>query len=494
MSAQSSRARGNPFSPRAALALVLFGVLSFIVLLWVIGSGMADPGPGAKGSHVSGKGLDGYAAFATYLEQRGYAVKKVQSRGGLRQGGLLVLTPTRRTTAEELAAVIDERRKHGPTILIMPKWIAAPLPPAQAKAKPKPGFVQLVEAIAPDWRGFHDEVGVRIDPLAGGAQNRRWEGLGTSGTMPDPARVLWGGGGRLVPLISVESGEKVLAGYFADGGNYPALRAVATMSEPTSDDELYDAPSEAASEAASDEPAVEPTGAASTDYAADPSSEPVTTPIVTASATPLYDPDKYANAYPVILVFEPDLLNNYGMAQQANAVLGERLVQAALAGKAKTVNFDLTLDGFGHSQNLLELAFEPPFLAATLCLLLAALVALWRAFNRFGPPLLTGRSIAFGKYALVSNAAGLLRRARRLHLVGAPYADAARERLVKALALPARLDPAQAEKAIDRALAARDPAATPFSAAAAQLRAAKGPRNLLRAAQALHSLERTLTQ
>ena len=479
MSSQTlTRGRGALFTPRGALALVLFGALSFVALLWMIGSGMADPEPGAKGSHVNGKGLDGYAAFAGYLEQRGYAVKKIQSRGALRRGGLLVLTPTHSSSPEELAAVIDERRDQGPTILIMPKWIAAPLDKVNPKAKAKKGFVQLVEAIAPNWRGFHDEVGVRIDPLAQTATGKGWRGFGTTGTLPDATRVLSGGGGRLVPLVGVGNNRMALAGYFADGGDYPALREVATEAEPGPDEE------------ANTEPADQP----SDEYAADPPPEPLVIPIDTASAAPLYDPEKYADAYPVIVVFEPDLLNNYGMAQQANAVLGERLIQAALDGEDKAVSFDLTLDGYGRSQNLLELAFKPPFLAATLCLLLAGMVALWRAFNRFGPPLLTGRSIAFGKYALVSNAAGLLRRARRLHLVGAPYADAARERLVKALALPARLDPAQAEKAIDRALAARDPSATPFSAAAAQLRAAKGPRNLLRAAQLLHSLERTLTQ
>ena len=466
------------FSPRAALALVVFGALCFIALLWTIGSGMADPEPGAEGAHVKGKGLNGYAAFATYLEQRGYTVKKVQSRGGLHQGGLLILTPAHSTSPEELAAVIDERREQGPTILIMPKWIALPLDKISPKAKAKKGFVQLVEAIAPDWKGFHDEVGVRIDPPANSAAGKGWHGFGAAGTLPDPTRVLTGGGGRLVPLVEVGNNHSALAGYFADGGNYPALRAVAAEEEPVPEEDYGDVPV--------DQP--------SDEYASDPPPEVVPIPIVTANPPLLYDPDKYLDSYPVIVVFEPDLLNNYGMAQQANAVLGERLVQAALAGKDKVVAFDLTLDGYGRSQNLLELAFKPPFLAATLCLLLAALVALWRAFNRFGPPLLTGRSIAFGKRALVSNAAGLLRRARRLHLVGAPYADAARERLVKALALPARLDPAQAEKAIDRALAARDPAATPFSAAAAQLRGAKGPRNLLRAAQALHSLERTLTQ
>ena len=479
-----SAARGNPFSPRAALGLVLFGALSFVALLWAIGSGMADPEPGAKGSHVNGKGLDGYAAFAGFLEQRGYDVRRVQSRGALRQGGLLILTPVHGTSAEELAAVIDERRNQGPTILIMPKWIAAPLPENTPSKQAKKGFVQLVEAIAPNWRGFHDEVGVRIERADAATQDNSWHGLGSSGKLPDPGHLLWGGGGRLVTLIEAGTAHKVLAGYFADGGDYPSLRAAAIGPEPSPDEDPGEAIALPSEEAPAD------------DYAADPAPAPVpiTIPIDTASSAPQYDPEKYADAYPVIVVFEPDLLNNYGMAQQANAVLGERLVQAALGGKFETVSFDLTLDGYGRSQNLLQLAFTPPFLAATLCLLLAGLVALWRAFHRFGPPLLTGRSIAFGKRALVSNAAGLLRRARRLHLVGAPYADAARERLVKALALPSRLDPAAAEKAIDRALAARDPDALPFSAAAAQLRAAKGARNLLRAAQRLHSLERILTQ
>jgi hypothetical protein len=198
--------------------------------------------------------------------------------------------------------------------------------------------------------------------------------------------------------------------------------------------------------------------------------------------------------YPVIVVFDPDFLNNYGFAHRENAVATEALVRLALRGESTQVMFDLTLAGYGRSESLLELAFTPPFLAATLCLLLAAGVALWRAYHRFGPPMLAGRSIAFGKRALVGNAAGLLRRAKRLHLVGAPYADAVRERLVKALALPARLEPQAAEAAIDRALHARTGQSDAFSNASAALRAARGPRDMLRAAQTLSSLERTLLQ
>ena len=179
------------------------------------------------------------------------------------------------------------------------------------------------------------------------------------------------------------------------------------------------------------------------------------------------------------------------MRDQANARLAERLVHAATGG-AQIVNFDLTLNGFTRALNLLTLAFTPPFLAATLCLLLAAVATGWRAFLRFGPPRAGVRAIAFGKQALVSNAAGLIRRSRRLHLITTPYATRARERLVQALALPRLADVAATEAAIDRALAARAPEATPFSAIAARLRAAHSPHDIIKAAQDLHALERTL--
>ena len=102
------------------------------------------------------------------------------------------------------------------------------------------------------------------------------------------------------------------------------------------------------------------------------------------------------------------------------------------------------------------------------------------------------RAIAFGKRALVSNAAGLIRRTGRLHLVAAPYADAARERLARALALPHHADAAATEAAIDRALAARAPAMRPFSLISAELRASHRPHDMLRAAQDLNALERML--
>jgi hypothetical protein len=151
--------------------------------------------------------------------------------------------------------------------------------------------------------------------------------------------------------------------------------------------------------------------------------------------------------------------------------------------------FDLTLNGFGATKNLLTLAFRPPFLAATLCLILALVVVGWRAFGRFGPPLPEARTIAFGKARLAANAAGFIRRSGRLHLLGTPFVDLIARRLAATLGLR-RADPHE----IDLALTRRAPDAPRFSELADRLTAARGPSQTLRAAHALKSLERTVSR
>lgn len=427
----------SPFSPRTVLGLVVVGAAAFVAFLWMIGAGLSGGNPNNGTASVGGKGLTGYAAMADFLERRGYDVSRVQSKGGLRQPGLLVLTPPQGMDGAEIEKVIAARRRIGPTLVITPKWLA--LPVGELDPKAKPGWVALGDATTPEWQGFLDDVGVDISPMRRDGAVGAWRGAGAAGAVPVSEKVLSGQGPRLVPLVVGAQDGRMLAAWLNDGGYYGALYDLTEGTPPSLDEDEAD-----------------------------------------------YE------LYPLVVVFEPDLLNNYGFADLENARLAEALVQAALDGGDKRVAFDLTMVGFVRTENLLTLAFTPPFLAATLCLLLAALVAGWRAFNRFGPPRLGTRAIAFGKRALVANAAGLIRRTRRLHLISAPFADAARERLAHALALPQRLDPAATEAAIDRALAARAPAAPSFSAAAAAMRAARRPTDMLRAAQTLHALERML--
>jgi len=423
----------NPFSRRAVLGIVLLGSALFIALLWMIGTGNGMGTSNDGEAHAEGKGLNGYAAIADFLDRRGFAVRKVKNEGALAKQGLLVLTPPAFAEGEEIDRIVSARRYIGPTLVVTPKWMAGPVNRQQKGARR--GWVQLMGASGPNWQGFLDDVGVTLSSMGKDGAQPRWRGMGLGGVLPEGKQVLSGQGARLVPLVEGQDG-RILAAVLDDGGYYPELedRALAPMKSEVEDDDLY----------------------------------------------------------PLVLVFEPDLLDNYGMARLENARLAETLVRASGISSGDPVIFDMTLNGFGQSRNLLTLAFTPPFLAATLCLLLAAVLIGWRAFLRFGPPASAERAIAFGKRALVSNSAGLVRRARRLHLIGGPYADRIRERLVQGLGLPRYLDTVHAEEAIDRALAARDPEAEPFSVIAARLKRSRKAHDLLKAARELHALERKL--
>jgi hypothetical protein len=202
------------------------------------------------------------------------------------------------------------------------------------------------------------------------------------------------------------------------------------------------------------------------------------------------DSDFYENAHWTMFVTDADLMNNYGLADASRARAALALVEElSYDGDITAVTFDLTLNGFGASENLLTLAFRPPFLAATLCLLMALLIVGWRAFQRFGPAAAGGPAIAFGKQRLIANGAGLIVRARRLRLLGAPYAALSARRIADRLGL-VRHD----RESIDAALVRHLPGEVPFSHRAARMEAATKPADILSAAQALDDLNTKLSQ
>lgn len=432
-----AEAGGNPFSARMALGLVLFGGLVFVALLWMIGAGMTAGSTNDGGGHAAGKGLTGFAAFSAFLEKRGYQVRLSRSEATLGQPGLLVLTPPHFADAEKIDRVITRRRFVGPTLLVLPKWFAAPVPAAMRTAKIKEGWVILGDAVPPSW-GNDVAIFGELDLEAEKPSSRKpeWTGFGGAGRLPAAETGQTMSSGKILTLVSDGNGQ-VLAGYLEDGGAHPALEAAAGVKLDSYED---------------------------------------------------------SSNYPVAIVAEPDLINNYGFSRKENALLALALVEASMGDERIPVNFDLTLNGHARSANLLTLAFTPPFLAATLCLLMAALAIGWRAFLRFGPPRKPDRAIAFGKRALVGNAAGLLRRARRLHLIAEPYVDRARTCISRSLALPRQAGREATDTAIDRAMAARSPDAPPFTELARRLGSARNPQEIVKAAQDLHALERTLTR
>ncbi len=430
----AARAR-SPFDPRVVLGLLLVGALAFIAALYFIGMGDMGSDRNDGGAHAASSGLTGYAALGKLLEQRGDEVSQVRNPAGLEERALLVLTPPAYADAEEIREIISDRRYRGPTLVVLPKWSAMRVPPGLVEDAGK-GWVILAGTQQAGWAKHllgDDTVDVRIEEQAG--QNPGWRGLGRSGNFADPEAVQTMTSGQLVGLVTDRAGQH-LAGYWDDGGDYPALERSAGITR--------------------DRRAARPFG----------------------------------DTWPVVVVAEPDLLNNYGMADRERAALALALVDAARGRADLPIAFDLTLNGLGATTNLLTLAFTPPFLAATLCLIIAAIVVAWRAFRRFGPPVTEAAPIAFGKRQLAINGAGLIQRARRLHLLGAPYAALMRARLARLLGVRGTGDAQHTEAEIGRLLETRG--ISGFHERIEAMRQARGPQELLRSAHALKQIERTI--
>lgn len=410
----------SAFSRGAVAALVVGGFALFLALLFLLGTGespLSDTQNGA--AHAEANGLNGYSGLARLLESEGFDVGRSRSPRGLETYGILVLTPPGGADPQELGKVLKDRRKIGPTLVILPKWHASKPPANIAKKdaeKFKRGWVTLAGAYATSWP---DQLPApfnfthHMETQEGGAVTA-WEGYGLGGVLPTDSVTFAKIDSRHQPLIRDAAG-----------------RALATLAQ------NYDESSDA-------------------------------------------DNDHW-----VMFIAEPDLVNNYGMADDARAAVAMALMNELDYDEVGEITFDLTFNGFGGSENLLTLAFRPPFLAATLCLVLALGIVFWRAMLRFGPAGNGGPAIGFGKRQLVNNGAGLILRARRFGLLAAPYTALSARRLARQLGLP-RPDPA----AIDAALAVRLPDEEPFTIRAARLEAATNPADILNAAQAIDHLAR----
>ncbi len=428
--------RSSPFRPAAIAGLLLVGSLAFLLLLYALGQGWTGQTDDNGGAHGASNGLNGFTGLYDLLERRGHDVSLSRNQGSLTDYGLLVLTPGHSTDAAELDRILEERLYIGPTVLILPKWAAARVP-EDPRIEAEDGWVVLMDVWSPNWV---EDVDILEGIQLGTGQTTGWSGFGMSGDLPAPEQeqgFYREGNTALIPLVT-DGENDILAGYIDLGGYNPQLAGAAGITFSTEEEKLQE-----------------------------------------------------DGVWPLVVVSEPDLLNNYGMADEQRALLAVSLIEAAMDGYDLDIVFDMTVPGLGSSENLLTLAFEPPFLAATLCLILAALVIAWRGFRRFGPPVAEVPAMARGKTQLARNGAALIERARRWHLLGAPYAAQVAARIARTLNIRETERDAR-EAAIDLWMVTHDLDLQPFSQSAEALRNARHPAEMLRAASALRTIERML--
>jgi hypothetical protein len=185
---------------------------------------------------------------------------------------------------------------------------------------------------------------------------------------------------------------------------------------------------------------------------------------------------------------DPDLLNNAALKHPENAQAAIALLAALDPKYPGAAVFDASLHYGPGDRNLVKLLFTPPFLAATLAMIAAAVLAGLATAVRFGPVLRERRAVALGKAALIDNIAALTRLSGRTLSAGPRYADMAREGLVRSLDLPRGLDEAALLERLDR-LGER-PAR--YSQIDHRLRTARTEAELVAAARQLHAWKEAL--
>lgn len=108
----------------------------------------------------------------------------------------------------------------------------------------------------------------------------------------------------------------------------------------------------------------------------------------------------------IVVVADPDLLNNQGLGRAENATLAAGLFSEGL--KASGAVFDETIHGFNGAPGLLAEAIRFPMVLAVLHGALLLAVVLWAALGRFGKPLSPRLGMEGGKEVLIESTAQLL--------------------------------------------------------------------------------------
>ncbi len=421
--------QANPFQRTTIVIMFTISFAAFAALLYGLGTG--DPLASGKNgeAHGASNSVVGYKAFANLLEKTGVPVQYSRTQAGMDNAGLLILTPGPFTPTEDIDAVVQQRAYVGPTMIILPKWQVARNPELQK------GWVSRGDLWGeePGAQILKELAKIRVivnDKAPAGQPVASAVGTGLK-TPEMPVTIK---GDTVRAIVRGPSSKGALVAYLDDGGVYAQLDSL-DESHITDEEEIDE------------------------------------------------------SFYPVVIVADADLLNNAGMADKPTARHALALVKAASTASEGGVTFDLTFNGLGSAENLLTLAFAPPFLSATICLITAALAAAWMAFNRFGPPVREKRSINFGKAALVNNSAAFISRMQREYLVSDRYAEMIRTQSAEAVGI----NPQAPEREIHQKLdVLGESSGNRFSALFHQLVRARKPQEIADGAAALHAWKKEI--
>jgi hypothetical protein len=428
---------GSIFKPATIALMILVGVVGFFGMT-VLGAYAPDlEGAGHPGGHAASNSAIGFSGLVRLAGATERNPQIVRDERAWATEDLVVATPE--GAAVNLNKIIQARGTTKPTLYVLPKWIAQ-------EDKRHKGWVRIV-ALQPVFQP---------------------EGVFAPGLTFAIKRHL----DRKPPLSVVDSAV-------------PAAVRFATPAKL----QVIERPEKPAAKSSQPPPVVvavtppgggEDSGGGNFDYTFD-NIHPLITDgsggIVLGQIDNLY------------VLADPDLIDNAAMKRPENAAAALALLDWMNSTGAKSVNFDVVLNGLARTKSVLRLAFDPPILAMTLTLAVMVVLLGIRAAGRFGAPRPRARAIAFGKTALVDNGAMLVRKAGKARRLGGRYAAVIRDQAVQTFGVSARLTPPEVDRYLDGL-----GSGAAFTELAAAAERADNNGEMLAAARALYAWKREIVR
>ncbi|MEA2602171.1 MAG: hypothetical protein QOF89_3163 [Acidobacteriota bacterium] len=346
------------FSRRRLAWVVGIAVASFAIFLLLLAFGRDLEGPPAPGPHTFSRSALGYQGVAELLRSLGLGVVSRQAPAGSGTGPThpLVMAepqPGRGGDSQRLEALWKEASdRQAPLVIVLPKWA-----PGDSRSDHKDWLtrVELMPIGEVGWFVRHHlgesglgESGLPVVPQrlrrATGCQ-ARWR----TEDAPTPIRIEIEEAVQLLQLEKQEKGKGLEPIVQCDGGVLVARRPAAGDNE---------------------------------------------------------DKDEDGGRPQMVVIADPDLLNNHGLGRGENAAAVHQLLARSL--EARGVVFDETIHGFNRTPGLLAEALRFPMVLGVMQGLLLLGFVLWAGMGRFGKPLPAALGLARGKEVLIGNTAELL--------------------------------------------------------------------------------------
>ena len=199
------------FNPRLIAGVVMIGVIAFVALWALIALAPQISSGNDGGGHALSKAAPGYAGIVDLVERAGAEVelrRRVETTRYDDYEPLLVLTPTHRTRASEIAELLDAGRR-GSALIVLPKWQTMAVP-GQTQ---KPGWVSVGFPVRPPAAMLppaqFGEVAIKAAPGKAQEVPARLAGRSFTAWLPDNVQTI--SGGNLETLIAAPNGGAVLA-------------------------------------------------------------------------------------------------------------------------------------------------------------------------------------------------------------------------------------------------------------------------------------------